>query len=276
MNQSPSTGPNGAADSSDTNDTGDTGTRTLGVLCLLGFVLVLVLAFGLSEPDDEQNDLVRIMYVHVPSAILSYTGFVVGALASGFYLWKKSLAADLLAHASIEVGVLFGVLTIITGAIWGQPTWGTYWDWGDVRLVSMLVLVLLYVGYLALRGVGGDVNTRARRSAVVAIGSAAMIPIVRYSVNWWENRTLHQQASLTDGKLEDLTLFTLMTSIVVFLLFYAWLTTKRFRLGWLEHQVTELGLDEAIAQRRAEARTGVDAALGTSPHSDTVREGREA
>lgn len=254
----------------------DGGTRTTGILCLIGFVVVAALAFFVTEADDVQGNLVRIIYVHVPVAIMSYVGFVVGALASGYYLWKKSVAADLVAHASIEIGVIAGVLTIVTGAIWGAPTWGTYWNWGDVRLVSMLVLVLLYVGYLALRGVGGDPTTRARRAAVVAILSALMIPIVRNSVDWWENRTLHQTSSLTDGKLEDFTLFTLVLSISVFLLFFVWLTTKRFRLAWLEHQYEELGLGEAIAHRRAEANQGVDAAIANPLRPGTVGDGSEA
>lgn len=251
------------ATSSATDNPGpsDGGTRTTGILCLIGFAVVAVLAFGFTEPDDEQGNLIRILYVHAPLAITSYVGFVVGAVASGYYLRKRSIAADLVAHASIEIGVIAGTLTIVTGAIWGEPTWGTYWNWGDVRLVSMLVLVLLYVGYLALRGVGGDPASRARRAAVVAILSVFMIPIVRYSVDWWKNRTLHQQASLTDGKYEDLTLFTLVLSVLVFLLFFVWLTTKRFRLAWLEHQYEELGLGDAIAQRRAEAEFGVEAAI---------------
>ncbi len=253
----------------------DSGTRTTGILCLLGFIVVAALAFFATEPDDVQGDLVRIMYVHVPVAIMSYVGFVVGAIASGYYLRKRSPAADLVAQASIEIGVLAGVLTIVTGAVWGQPTWGTYWNWGDVRLVSMLVLVLLYVGYLALRGVGGDPTSQARRSAVVAILSAFMIPIVRNSVDWWKNRTLHQTSSLTDGQLEDLTLFTLVLSIGVFLLFFVWLTTKRFRLAWLEYQRDELGLGDAIAQRRAEAERGVEAAIA-NPLRDPASKGSEA
>lgn len=266
----------GNSEQSGTPGPSDGGTRTTGLLCLLGFLVVAGLAFFATEADDKQGDLVRIMYVHVPVAIMSYVGFVVGAAASGYYLWKKSAAADLVAHASIEIGVLAGVLTIITGAVWGQPTWGTYWNWGDVRLVSMLVLVLLYVGYLALRGVGGDPTTRARRSSVVAILSVFMIPIVRNSVDWWKNRTLHQTSSLTDGKLEDLTLFTLVLSIGVFFLFFVWLTTKRFRLAWLEYQQEELGLGDAIAQRRAEANQGVEAAIANPLRNGANGEGSEA
>ena len=239
-------------------------TRNLGIVAILGLALVAVLGGFLTEPDDLMGDLVRIMYVHVPVAIMTYTGFVVGAIASGYYLWKRSEFADLVAHAAIEIGVICGVLLILTGAIWGNPTWGTYWSWQDVRLVSTLVLVLLYVGYLAIRQLPVDHHVRARRSAVIAIASTIMIPIVRYSVTWWSNRTLHQEASLTDGKLEDLTLFTLMLGIVVGLVVFAWLTIHRFRVLWLEQQVDNDGLEGAIAERRAEATSGVEAAV-TAP-----------
>lgn len=244
-----------------TNPTSSAHTRVFGLISLFGFALVTLLGLFLTDPDDKQGDLVRIIYVHVPSAIMAYAGFVVGAIASGFFLKNRNAFADLVAHSAIEVGVVFGVLTLITGAVWGSPSWGTYWEWGDVRLVSMLVLVLLYVGYLALRQIPGDVDSTATRSAMLALMSVVMIPIVRYSVNWWKNDTLHQQASLTDGKLEDLTLFTLVLSIVVFGFFFVWLTTHRFRVAWLERQVDEVGLADAITERRAEAAEGVQAAI---------------
>jgi heme exporter protein C len=148
--------------------------------------------------------------------------------------------------------VIFCGLTLFTGSIWGRPTWNTYWDWGDVRLVTTLILFLMMVGYLAVRSIGGDERSVATRSAVVGVMAAALIPVVNRSVEWWENNTLHQKSSLTDGKLEDLTLFTLVVGLVVWGLFFAWAIIHRFRIAWLERELAGADLDEALVARRAE------------------------
>ena len=153
-------------------------------------------------------------------------------------------------------GCVFCGLTLFTGSVWGRPTWNTYWDWGDVRLVTTLILLLLMmIGYLAVRSMGGDDSAVATRSAIVALIAAVNLPIVNRSVEWWFDRTLHQKSSLTDGNLEDLTLFTLLLGVVVWSLFYVWVMIHRFRVGWLERELRFGDLDLALAQRRAEAHT---------------------
>jgi heme exporter protein C len=151
------------------------------------------------------------------------------------------------------VGVILCGLTLFTGSIWGRPTWGTYWEWGDVRLVTTLILFLVYVGYLSVRSLGGDDDSIATRAAVVGLIGAVNIPIVNRSVDWWFNRTLHQQSSLTDGKLENLTLFTMFLGLLVLSATYVWLMVHRFRLGWLEREQRSVEIDVAIEARRAEA-----------------------
>ena len=233
-----------------------TGSRTtcwLGLACLLGFATLLVFAFVLSPEDDVQRDAVRMLYIHVPMAFLTYLAFVVTTVGSVLWLWKRSVWWDIVAHASAEVGVIFCGLTLFTGSVWGRPTWGTYWEWGDVRLVTTLILFLVYVGYLSVRSLGGDEDAVATRAAVVGLMGAVNLPIVNRSVEWWFNRTLHQQSSLTDGKLEDLTLFTMFLGLAVLLAMYVWLMIHRFRLGWLERERRALELDEALDARRAEA-----------------------
>ncbi|NIR42138.1 MAG: cytochrome C biogenesis protein, partial [Actinobacteria bacterium] len=147
-------------------------------------------------------------------------------------------------------------LTLFTGSVWGRPTWNTYWDWGDVRLVTTLILFLMLVGYLAVRSLGGDDRVVATRAAVVGLLAAINVPIVNRSVEWWFDRTLHQQSSLTDGDLEDWTLFTLVLGIVVWVLFFVWAMIHRFRIGWLEREVRAGDLDRALVERRAEATLG--------------------
>lgn len=233
--------------------TGSTTTRWLGAACLVGMATLIVFGFGLTPEDDVQRDAVRLIYIHVPVALLTYVAFVVTAVGSLMWLWKRSVWWDLVAHASAEAGVIFCGLTLFTGSVWGRPTWGTYWEWGDVRLVTTLILFLVYVGYLSVRSLGGDSESVATRAAVVGLIGAVNLPIVNRSVEWWFNRTLHQQSSLTDGNLEDLTLFTVFLGLAVMFAIYLWFVIHRFRLAWLERQRQAVELDDALEARRAEA-----------------------
>ena len=234
--------------------TGTRFTRWLGVVTLAGAAAVAVLGLAAVPPDDVQGDAVRIIFVHVPAALGAYAALGLTAVGSVMWLWRKSRFWDVTAHAGAEVGVLLCALTLLTGMLWGRPTWGTYWEWGDVRLVTTLILLLVMVGYLSVRALGGDPAGVATRAAVVGVLGGVNIPIVNRSVNWWANRTLHQQSSLTDGKLEDLTLFTLFLALVVAALGICWMMVHRFRIGWLERQLRDRDLHAALATRRAEAR----------------------
>ena len=212
-----------------------------------------------------QFDAVRLLYVHFPVAVTTYTAFIVNAIGSIMVLWKKSTWWDNTAAASAEVGVLFCGLTLATGSIWGRPIWNTWWEWGDVRLMTTSILFLIFVGYLAYRRTMTDSLVRAKRSAVVGLIGAINIPIVYGSVQWWENRTLHQQSTLAELRAEGLTLFSMLFGMVVFLLIYAWLMVHRFRIGWLEHQNETVGLEIAIAERRNQAPEVVDRAVRSNP-----------
>ena len=237
-------------------------TKVLGWLTLAGFAVLVALAFAWVPEDIRfteeggikgQFDAVRLMFVHVPSAILAYTGFGLTFLASLAYLRWRTDWWDMMAHASAEIGVVFGALTLVTGSIWGRPIWGTWWDWGDVRLATTLMMVLVFIGYLAVRRIPADVAAKARRSAVIALVGAVNIVIVNRSVDWWENRTLHQQSTLIARKIRDETLFTLSFSFAVGMVLFAWLLLHRFRMAYLQSQIEELEVDEALAERRAEA-----------------------
>ena len=237
-------------------------TKVLGWLTLAGFAVLVALAFAwvpedtrITEQGDVvgQFDAVRLMFVHVPSAILAYTGFGLTFLASLAYLRWRTDWWDMMAHASAEIGVLFGVLTLVTGSIWGRPTWQTWWEWGDVRLVTTLMLVLVFIGYLAVRRIPAEAAVKARRSVVIALVGAVNIVIVNRSVEWWENRTLHQESTLLARKIRDETLFTLSFSFAVGMVLFSWLLLHRFRLAYLGHQIEEIEVDEALAERRAES-----------------------
>ena len=237
-------------------------TRFLGFAALVGVAVLVLFAFVLTEPDAIQGDMVRMFYVHLPVIILAYLCFTLTAIGSVAYLWKRSQWWDLVAVSAAEIGVLFTGLGLLTGAIWGRPTWGTYFEWGDVRFVTTLVLLLLYLGYLALRRVPGDPHVRAKQGAVIALVAFADIPIINRSVEWWQNRTLHQRSTIARGELDGLKLFTLSLGFVVFAIVVAWMLVHRFRIAWMERQIDTHGLDAALADRRAEGRAGLDRALG--------------
>ncbi len=264
--------------------TGSTATRVLGLASLVGLAVLLVLAFVITDPDQRvfdrgadleplltgQGDAVRLLYVHFPVAMVTYIAFSLNAVGSIAVLWKKSTWWDNTAAAAAEVGVLFCGLTLVTGSIWGRPIWNTWWKWGDVRLMTTTILFLIFVGYLAYRRTMTDSRVRAKRSAVVGLIGAINIPIVYKSVDWWQNRTLHQQSTLRDRSIEDLTLFAMIFGMVVFVAIFAWLMIHRFRIGWLEHQTETVGLEAAIEERRAQTSAAIfDAVTDSRPSHET-------
>ena len=240
----------------DRNVTGTPFTRGLGVVTLLGIALLVILGLFVSPADVTQGESVRIMYAHVPGAWLAYLAFIVTGISSAAYLWKRtrSLTWDRIAGASAEVGVLFMGISLVTGSLWGRITWGTFWTW-DARLTTTAFLFVTYVGYLAVRGLGGSHHQRARRSAVLALLAVLEIPLVHFSVQLWN--TLHQEASVagrgTDVTMDGLMLFSLFLGVIVFTLTYVWLVLHRQRALALQDMVDDTGLDAALAARRAEA-----------------------
>jgi heme exporter protein C len=232
--------------------TGSRATRILGLLCLAGLAALALFGLLLSPADVNQLDSVRLMYVHVPVALVAFFAFFVTALGSAMWLWKRSTWWDLVAGASAEVGVVFTALTLVTGMLWGRPTWGVYWTW-DARLTTTALLLVLFLGYLAVRRIPADPTVRAKRSAFAGLIAFVDVPIVHYSVEWW--RSLHQGPTITrlDPQIDGLMLFSLMLGMVVMFAVYAWLMIHRFRVSWLEEQLDSSGLEAALAERRAEA-----------------------
>jgi heme exporter protein C len=250
--------------------TGSRATRVLGIASLAGVVLLVLLGLWWTPADVVQSDAVRILYIHVPSATLSYTGCFLTTLGSVMYLWKRSQWWELVAYASAELAALFTAVTLATGMLWGRPTWGVYWVW-DARLTSTAMLFLLLLGYLAVRRLPADYSVRAKRASIIGLLLVPNVLIVRQSVDWW--RTLHQDASLfNDGlgaTIEGLMLFALFVGFIVFGLIFAWLLVHRFRVAWLEEQVAGQGLDAAIAERRAEATMDLGPASPAAPTDES-------
>jgi heme exporter protein C len=147
-----------------------------------------------SPADYQQGESVRIMYVHVPSAWLAMAGYSTIAISSAFALiWKHPLA-DLIARAASPIGASFALLCLVTGSLWGKPMWGTWWAW-DARLTSVLILFFLYLGHMALLNAFDDPARGAKAAAILALAGFVNVPIIKFSVDWWN--TLHQPASVS-------------------------------------------------------------------------------
>jgi len=233
--------------------TSSKGTRILGAISLIGTALVLLFAFVISKPDAQLGESIRIMYVHVPTVTAAYLLMIINAGFCAVTLWKRSRFADTMAFATGQVGTLMLALTLITGALWGRVTWNAFWVW-DARLTTAALLFLMYLGYLAVRSLGGPPEARMVRSSIVGIAAACLIPVVHKSVEWWDS--LHQGQTVL-GKLKPEVsgqqYTTLMLAMVVALCISAWLVLHRFRLSWLEDQLDDVGLDAALEARRSEA-----------------------
>jgi heme exporter protein C len=190
-----------------------------------------------------------------------YLAFGLAAVSSLLYLWPRtrSLFWDRLAAAAVEVGVVFNVCTLVSGSIWGRPTWGVWWAW-DARLTSTAVLLVLFLGYLALRRVPAEPEVRARRSAFVALFAAVDIPIIHFSVNWWN--TLHQGATVLNANLSPQIhgsmAWTLLLGFVALTLVFVWMLLVRYRIGVLEDWLGANELDLALAERQSEGTAPAD------------------
>jgi heme exporter protein C len=196
---------------------------------------VLVFATGIwfalfsSPADYQQGETVRIMYVHVPSAWMALAAYTFIAVMSAVSLiWKHPLA-DIAARAAAPLGAGFTIIVLTTGSLWGKPTWGTWWVW-DARLTSVLVLFFLYLGHIALSNAFDNPQRGARAAAVLALVGFVNIPIIKFSVDWWN--TLHQPASVTRldaPSIDPSMLVPLLLMAVAFTLYFVTMLLVRMR-----------------------------------------------
>lgn len=200
--------------------------------------LIAVGAYGgllLAPADYLQGDAFRIIYVHVPSAYLSLLIYTIMATAAAIgFIWRMKLA-HAVAVSAAPIGASFTFLALVTGAIWGKPTWGTYWQWSDARLVFELLLLFLYLGYMVLHAAFEDRDKADRVAAILAVVGVVNVPIVHYSVEWWT--TLHQGPTIARFAAPAITtdmLVPLLIMIAGFTVCFAWLL-----LGRLQGEIVE-------------------------------------
>ena len=213
----------------------------------VAFAVGLYLALVASPPDYQQSETVRIMYVHVPSAWMAMAGymFLAGASFAGL-VWKHPLA-HLAGKAAAPIGLMFTGLALITGAIWGKPMWGAWWVW-DARLTSVLILFFLYLGYIALWQAIDDPDKAARAAAILALVGVINIPIIRFSVDWWN--TLHQPASVIRAggpSLHPDMLVPLLVMAVAFMAYFATVLLWRIKGELAERRLHAMRLARAAA-----------------------------
>jgi heme exporter protein C len=237
--------------------------RLLGAAAVLSLAATVWLGLWITPPDKKQGQFVRLVYIHPPIAwVALYLAFGTAALASVLWLWPRTRSRfwDRLAVSAMEVGVVFTALTLVTGSIWGRTTWGVWWAW-DARLTSTALLLVLQLGYLALRRVPGDADGRARRCAVGAIIAGVDVPIVHFSVNWW--RTLHQGATVFNPNLSPTIhgsmAWTLLLGFVALTLVFVWMLLVRYRIQVLAEALEGTDLQIALHERWAEGGSATDA-----------------
>jgi heme exporter protein C len=201
------------------------------------FGIGLYLALFVAPPDYQQGETVRIMFIHVPAAWLAMFGYTLIAVASlGTLIWRHPLA-DVAAKTAVPIGATFTFIALVTGSLWGKPMWGTYWVW-DARLTSVLVLFLLYLGLMALWQAIDEPGRAGRAAAILALVGAINVPIIKFSVDWWN--TLHQPASVfrAGGSTIDPSLLTpLFVMAIAFTLLFVLLHLLAMRAEILRRRV---------------------------------------
>ncbi len=189
-------------------------SRWSGIICIICFICGLYGGLVLAPADYQQGDSFRIMYIHVPSAWMSLFVYMVMAISGGIGLIWRIKLAEIVARSSAPIGASFTFLALVTGSIWGKPMWGTWWVW-DARLTSELILLFLYLGYIALQSAFEDRRVAARAGAILALVGIVNIPIIHYSVEWWS--TLHQGPTIT--KLDKPSIHLSMLIPLLFMVF---------------------------------------------------------
>jgi heme exporter protein C len=216
----------------------------LAALTLIAFVAGIVMAA--NAPDDyQQGATVKIMFLHVPAAWLAMLGWSVMSVAAlGTLVWRHPLA-DVAGKAAAPIGAALTLLCLVTGSLWGRPMWGTYWVW-DARLTSVLVLFIMYLGVIAIYWTAEDPGRGARAAAILTLVGAVNIPIIKFSVDWWN--TLHQPASvmrLGGSAIDPSILYPLLVMAIAFTLLFVTLHLAAMRNEILRRRVRAMMMTRA-------------------------------
>lgn len=209
-------------------------------LGVLACALLLIGAFwglAIAPADARQGNSYRIIYIHVPSAVVSMAGYYVMAIAGAIGLIWRTKLSFIVMRSAAPIGALLTFAALFTGAVWGKPTWGTYWVW-DARITSMLILLFLYLGIIALQGAFQNQDAGDRSAAWLAIVGMVNVPIIYKSVEWWN--TLHQAATIKfmqKSTIDPSMLYPLIIMFFAFYLFYFWSLLRATRMEILRREI---------------------------------------
>ena len=223
-------------------------------LGVIGCALIAVGSYwGLvvAPPDATQGEVYRIIYIHPQTAYIGMMAYVIMAVAGGIgYIWRIKLA-HAVAISAAPIGASFTFCALVTGSLWGRPTWGTFWEWGDARIMFETLLLFLFLGYLALRAAFEDREKADRVSAILAVVGVVNVPIIHYSVLWWN--TLHQGPSIsaTGTSISTPMLIPFLIMVAGFTFFFGWLLLNRLQGEIVERERDARWIRELLA---AEAR----------------------
>lgn len=224
----------------------------LGVITAILLLAGLYLGLFVAPPDYQQGESYRIMFVHVPSAWMSLFVYVFMAVLSAIYLIWNIKLADVMASSSAALGASFTFLALVTGSLWGKPVWGAWWVW-DARLTSELILLFLYLGYIALVSAIEDKRSAARAGSVLILVGVVNIPIIHYSVEWWS--TLHQGPTVTKFDKPSIhisMLLPLLLMATAFQLYYFTVLLIRARSEVLDRERRSAWVQEAFSEPAAD------------------------
>ncbi|KGQ46575.1 heme ABC transporter permease [Gallibacterium anatis] len=221
----------------------------LGIASLLVLMIAMIWGLAFAPADYQQGNSFRIMYIHVPAAIWSmgiYASMAIAALVALVWQIKQ---ANLAMVAMAPIGAVFTFLALVTGAVWGKPTWGTWWVW-DARLTSELILLFLYFGVIALYSAFQDKSIGAKAAGILSIVGVVNLPIIHFSVQWWN--TLHQGASITKFEKPSIAtemLIPLLLAILGFMLLSVYLTVVRYRNALLSAEKKRAWVQTLVAEK---------------------------
>ncbi len=225
----------------------------LVILAALALTGGLVWGLAFAPPDYQQGDSYRIIFIHVPAAALAMGGYLILAIAGLIVLVWRVKTAEWVAEALAPIGAWFTLLSLVTGSLWGKPTWGTYWVW-DARLTSMLILLFLYWGVIALQQAYAEGSDAGRAAALLSVVGVVNLPIIHYSVQWWN--TLHQASTFSFGarpQMPPAMYLPLLLSLLGFYALFAVLLILRTRQRILVHEARTAWVRE-IVQAEVQAR----------------------
>ena len=212
-------------------------------------VVGLYISFFVAPTDATQGEVYRIIFIHVPAAWMSMFIYIVMAMWAGFGLVLNTKLSSMMAQALAPTGAMFTFVALITGAFWGKPTWGTWWEW-DARMTSELILLFLYIGFMSLTAAIDDVRRADKAGAILALVGAVNIPIIYFSVKWWN--TLHQGASVSITRAPSMAKTMLLGMLIMALAAWAYsiaVALSRVRVLMLEREKSSAWVQHVLEQK---------------------------